>query len=280
MLRDQIGDVPYGAFSISQCSVPHTISLTFDDGPYFYTTDLLNLLDSYGAKATFFVTAINGNKGAIDDPRYPWPKILRRMYDSGHQIASHTWSHQDLDKMPTRRRRSQMIKNEMAIRNVLGVFPTYMRPPYSSCTVETGCLGDMEKLGYHVTYYDVETDDWRYDSPNEIHRSKQVFDEALGNARITGQPLLVIAHDVHEQTVYNLTEHMLRAISATKHVPVTLGGCLGDPQSNWYRAAKRRPGGRNRSGKQRSRQRNRTGLLPRSSDATDEAELTCPDGSD
>lgn len=53
-----------------------------------------------------------------------------------------------------------MWSNEMALRNVLGFFPTYMRPPYSDCTATSGCQGDMEDLGYHVVYFDVDTDGW------------------------------------------------------------------------------------------------------------------------
>lgn len=56
------------------------------------------------------------------------------MYDEGHQIASHTWSHPDLCNITSAQRKDEMYKNEMAIRNVVGVIPTYMRPPFSSCT--------------------------------------------------------------------------------------------------------------------------------------------------
>lgn len=34
------------------------VALTFDDGPYLYTTALLDLLDQYNAKATFFISKI------------------------------------------------------------------------------------------------------------------------------------------------------------------------------------------------------------------------------
>jgi hypothetical protein len=44
----------------------------------------------------------------------------------------------------------QMIKNEMAFRNILGFFPTYMRPPYVSCTRASGCVDDLNSLGYHI----------------------------------------------------------------------------------------------------------------------------------
>jgi peptidoglycan/xylan/chitin deacetylase (PgdA/CDA1 family) len=75
------------------------------------------------------------------------------MYDEGHQVASHTWSHPDLCNITSAQRKDEMYKNEMALRNILGVIPTYMRPPYSSCTAECGCEADMLELGYHITYF-------------------------------------------------------------------------------------------------------------------------------
>jgi hypothetical protein len=128
-----------------------------------------------------------------------------------------------------------MIKNEIVLNNVLGFFPTYMRPPYSSCSYKSGCLKDMEELGYHVTYYDVDTDDYNNDSPDKIQRSKDLLDGAIAAREGSGKPMLVIAHDVHEQTVYNLTNYMLHALYAADYHPVTLGECLGDPEYNWYR---------------------------------------------
>lgn len=73
-------------------------------------------------------------KGQIDNTSLAWPALIQRMYNSGHQIASHTWSHPDLCNITSAQRKNEMYKNEMALRNILGVIPTYMRPPYSSCT--------------------------------------------------------------------------------------------------------------------------------------------------
>lgn len=58
------------------------IYLTFDDGPGPYTADLLDLLDSYDVKATFFV--MNNNK------RYD---LMRRVVEEGHSIAIHSVTH-------------------------------------------------------------------------------------------------------------------------------------------------------------------------------------------
>ncbi len=45
---------------------------------------------------------------------------------------------------------------------------------------------------------------------------------------------LVIAHDIYEQTVYNLTDFMLDTLLSKGYRPVTVGECLGDPVENWY----------------------------------------------
>ncbi|KAL2830537.1 hypothetical protein BDW59DRAFT_158451 [Aspergillus cavernicola] len=233
--RPKSGSVPYGPTAIRSCTTPGTVALTYDDGPNQYTGDLLNILDKYGAKVTFFVTGNNNGKGQIDSPDVPWAPLIQRMIVSGHQVASHTWSHQDLDKISQVQRRTQLLWNEVALRNILGAFPTYMRPPYSSCTTNTGCLNDMGDLGYHVILYDIDTEDYSHDSPDTIQQSKDIFDENLARGKATHKSWLVIAHDVHEQTVHNLTEHMLKGLLAGGYRAVTVGECLGDPEGNWYR---------------------------------------------
>ncbi|KAH3569334.1 hypothetical protein KXV84_003386 [Aspergillus fumigatus] len=203
--RPHVGAVPYG---------PHVIRS--------YTADLLDLLDRYDAKATFFISGINNSKGPIDHPDLPWASLIQRMQRTKHQIASHTWSHQDLSKVTPEQRRQQILKNEAAFRNVLGKIPTYMRPPYSSC---------LPKRAAWTTW------DYSHDSPSAIQVSKNTFDAALSPWKASEKSWLVIAHDVHEQTVHNLTEHMLRRMAEYGYKAVTVGECLEDPQEFWYREA-------------------------------------------
>lgn len=157
------------------------------------------------------------------------------MYSDGHQIASHTWSHADLSTITSARRRDEMVKNEMAFRNILGFIPTYMRPPYSSCTEASGCQDDLAALQYHVIYFDLDTDDYQNDSPDLIQNAKNNFDDFFEGTSPDTDSALVIAHDIHEQTVHNLTEYMLEGIQSRGYRTVTVGECLGDPDTNWYR---------------------------------------------
>lgn len=62
-------------------STGKTVYLTFDDGPSQYTPEILDVLDKYGVKATFFV--INGR----------YNSTMKDIVDRGHQIGLHTYSH-------------------------------------------------------------------------------------------------------------------------------------------------------------------------------------------
>lgn len=193
-------------------------------------------MKSYNAKATFFITGNNINKGEIDiTPEFS--DVIKRMDAEGHQLASHTWTHLDLSAISQADRKNQMWKNEMALRNIVGKIPTYMRPPYSSCTGQ--CETDMADLGYHVTYFDVDTDDYNQDDPNKIQNSKDNFigNITQGGATAASSSWLEIGHDIHEQTAMNLTEYMLSTLTNLGYKAVTVGECLGDPAANWYRSA-------------------------------------------
>lgn len=94
---------------IYDCVVPGTVALTYDDGPDIYTNEIVDLLNSRGAKATFFITGINNGKGAIDTTP-AWNAVIKKMYSGGHQLASHTWSHADLSTLTEDNRRTEMVR--------------------------------------------------------------------------------------------------------------------------------------------------------------------------
>ncbi|OHE96562.1 polysaccharide deacetylase [Colletotrichum orchidophilum] len=231
--RTKIGSVPYGQ-AIYHCEHYGDIALTFDDGPYIYTEDLLNKLKAYNAKATFYITGNNLGKGKINDPTTNWPALIRRMIAEGHQVASHTWSHQRLTTVSAAKFRNQMIYNEIAFADLLGYFPTYMRPPYSAC--DATCEGYLNDLGYHITYFNLDTEGYLHDSADLIQDSKDIWDDSVEGKDSATTKWLQIEHDPVYQTVYNLTDHMLESLFRNGFKSVTVGDCLNDPQENWYRS--------------------------------------------
>jgi hypothetical protein len=67
------------------CKVPGTIALTFNNGPGFYTESILDALDQYGFKATFFAIGYKINASTKN--------IIQRMITEGHQVASLSYQH-------------------------------------------------------------------------------------------------------------------------------------------------------------------------------------------
>ncbi|KAK7421269.1 hypothetical protein QQZ08_010046 [Neonectria magnoliae] len=232
--RPKLGSIPYGE-AIYRCNRNGDIALTYDDGPYTYTSDLLDLLAEYDAKATFFITGRNLGKGAINDPATDWPNLIRRMITDGHQVASHTWSHQRLTTLSKAKFWNQMVFNEIAFADILGYFPTYMRPPYSASNTTTDAW--LNELGYHITYFNLDTEGYLHDSPDLIQTSKDIWDSTVEGKSPASNKWLQIEHDPVYQSVYNLTEYMLKSIANNGFSAVTVGECLNDPKANWYRSA-------------------------------------------
>lgn len=108
-------------FDVTECPARYTWGLTYDDGPAFYTTELLAYLAQNQLKSTFFVV---GSRVA------QFPGLLQIEYMSGHQIAVHTWSHPYLTTQSNEQIIAELGWTMQVIKDVLGVTPNFMRPPY------------------------------------------------------------------------------------------------------------------------------------------------------
>ncbi|KAF2273627.1 chitin deacetylase-like protein [Westerdykella ornata] len=200
---------------IQKCAAPGQIALAYDDGPYQYTQKLVDTLTAAGAKGTFFVT------GTLYGCIYGQKTALQNAYRAGHQIASHTWSHpQNFGSMSSSELTQQMQRLEQALVNIIGVKPTYMRPPY----LATGgnVLPVMKQLGYRVITNDVDAGDW---NGLTAEQSEQRFQQAGagGNGHI---PLM---HETYASTVNTLTPWLINWAKQNNLKIVTVAECLGDP---------------------------------------------------
>lgn len=140
--RPVLGSVPYG-INVDRCTDPGKAAITFDDGPAKFASELLDILGRNGVKATFFLNGENGDRRILSAP---YPDIVRRMYREGHQIASHGWGHIDFKLINSEQRTEELLKLESAFVDILGFFPTYFRPPFTSFE---GTEGDISGWGYH-----------------------------------------------------------------------------------------------------------------------------------
>lgn len=107
---------------------------------------LLDMLAEAKAKVTFFHTGVN-----IESQ----PAAIQRAYREGHQLAQHTWSHGHLPLLNRTKFLDEIYRPEEALVKVLGVFPTYIRPPYGEC--DERCQTLLGELGYHVIRWNIDT---------------------------------------------------------------------------------------------------------------------------
>ena len=98
------------------------VALTFDDGPKEGKTDaLLDMLKEKGVHATFFMIGAQVEENQA---------LVRRVYEEGHQIGIHTYSHVDLGCLSEEEQKEEIEKSEAAIEAVTGQGELMLRPPF------------------------------------------------------------------------------------------------------------------------------------------------------
>ncbi|UQC87176.1 polysaccharide deacetylase, partial [Colletotrichum lupini] len=205
---------PSAGVVIQKCAKPGVFALAYDDGPYQYTSQLVDILNNGGAKATFFMT------GTLYGCIYNQRTAVKKAFDSGHQIASHTWTHPStFGSLTTAQLTTEMQKLEQAMVNIIGKKPAYMRPPY----LATGgsVLSTMKTLGYKVITDDVDSGDWNGQTPAQSE-AKFTAAGASGNGHI---PLM---HETYATTVQTLTPWLINWAKQNNLKLVTVAECLDD----------------------------------------------------
>jgi peptidoglycan/xylan/chitin deacetylase (PgdA/CDA1 family) len=112
-----------------------------------------------------------------------------------------------------------MTKLETALVNIIGVKPTYMRPPYLETSGSV--LPTMKTLGYRVVTDDVDAEDWNGKTPAQSEAKFQAAG-AGGNGHI---PLM---HETYQGTVETLTPWVISWAKTNGLKLVTVAECLGD----------------------------------------------------
>lgn len=126
------------------------IALTFDDGPEpGSTARILAILRQYQTPATFFTIGQKVQK-------YPW--LVRQEYAAGHAIGNHTWNHAELTKLPPDQQASEIAQTSSVLKQVTGVAPTLIRPPYGS--VNESVREQIAAQHLTMVLWDVDTVDW------------------------------------------------------------------------------------------------------------------------
>ncbi|MDP4114906.1 MAG: glycosyltransferase [Bacteroidota bacterium] len=152
-----------------------TLALTFDDGPSDeYSIPILDVLKKYNVKATFFVIGENAES---------YPSIIRRMWNEGHEIGSHTFTHPNLGNVSKQRTILELNATERALQGILKRSTTLFRPPYNAdaepvSAEEIQPIITATQLGYLTIGELIDPQDWQlYKTDSEGNKSMRTVED-------------------------------------------------------------------------------------------------------
>lgn len=155
------------------------IALTFDDGPGEGTSRLLDVLEQYNARATFFMVGPQ-----VDQ----YPEVVKRMHEIGCELGNHTTHHPQLTKLSPEEIMQEIDVTTQSIKKATGgAGPLTVRPPY-------GAVNDVVKstVPYPLIMWSVDTQDWKT-------RNTQSSIDVVLNRASDGD--IVLMHDIHAPSI-------------------------------------------------------------------------------
>jgi peptidoglycan/xylan/chitin deacetylase (PgdA/CDA1 family) len=160
------------------------VVLTFDDGPSrAYTRLILEALAAQCTKATFFMVG----RMAISDP-----EMAKEVARQGHTVATHTWSHANLQSLPEDKAQAEIELGLSAVQQALGKpISPFFRFPY---------LRDSSVSLHHLSSRQIATFSIDIDS-----RDFEIRDAAALHARVVADVAakrkgIILFHDIHAST--------------------------------------------------------------------------------
>ncbi|SMF79725.1 Peptidoglycan/xylan/chitin deacetylase, PgdA/CDA1 family [Paenibacillus uliginis N3/975] len=154
------------------------VALTFDDGPHPKNTlKILDLLEKYDAKATFFML---GNR--VDF----YPEIVKEVADQGHELGNHTWNHKDLTTLSKAEGIKEVERTNQAIKSAAGRESTAFRPPYGAVNKQV-----QSAISSPTVFWTIDTLDWKSHNPAAI---LNIVQENVRDGSI------ILMHDIHATT--------------------------------------------------------------------------------
>lgn len=138
---------------------PKYVALTFDDGPSGkYTRALLDGLEDREVKATFLLCGYR-----IKD----YPDITLRIFQEGHEIGLHGYSHDSMRTMSRRTIGAELINTEALLPE--GCEPVFLRPPGGICTDGVRQVAEVRNLA--ILSWSVDPKDWATNDTAAIERA-------------------------------------------------------------------------------------------------------------
>lgn len=150
------------------------VALTFDDGPDIEVTKkILKILEKERVPATFFVTGRMVKE---------YPHMLKQIYEEGHVIGNHTWSHPQLTKLSNKEIEIELQRTNQLVEKEIGKKMLLFRPPYGATNSLVQKV--IKKNGFLIINWSVDTNDWRGNSGTTI---EEIVRKQISNGGIVLQ---------------------------------------------------------------------------------------------
>jgi peptidoglycan-N-acetylglucosamine deacetylase len=160
-----------------------TVALTFDDGPHpEWTPRLLDVLDSAGVRATFFL---------IGQAVERHPGLVRRMVESGHAVGGHGYDHTVITRQTPAGLVEDLARCRACIADASGTDSPLFRPPKGE--VDWGSIRTACRAGYTLVHWSRTYSDYRQDGVAPLLSRMEHLGAAAGD--------ILLLHDTNPHTV-------------------------------------------------------------------------------
>lgn len=156
------------------------VAMTFDDGPSGkFTNVLLDGLFDRGVKATFVLCGYR-----MKD----YPELTQRIFDQGHEIALHGYSHKNMRSMSRRDIVQELNQAQFLLPQ--GCVPAFLRPPGGAVSDAVRQVAQARNLG--ILSWSVDPRDWATSNTDAIEKAvlKNISDGDI-----------ILLHDMTESSV-------------------------------------------------------------------------------
>ncbi|AZU61986.1 polysaccharide deacetylase family protein [Neobacillus mesonae] len=188
------------------------VYLTFDDGPSADAAELLDTLDKYGAKATFFMLAPNIERHA---------EVVQRMVQEGYGLGLHGVTH-DAHQFYHSKTSAlhEMQEAQAVLEKIGGVKTNLVRTPYGSVPFLLDSYREvMESSGFQIWDWDIDSEDWDKGSAFVSHVINRI--DLLAKA---GEHPIILMHDRGQTIKYLPT--LLKWLNDNHYETGNLDGCM------------------------------------------------------
>ena len=186
------------------------IAITFDDGPHpSLTPQILEILEKYGVKATFFMVGVNVTN---------YPDTARSVIDAGHEVGNHTYSHRSVGKMDPASIARELEECEDALEELCEYRPHLFRPPQGAINTHVEHCAAAED--YTLILWSLDTRDW------ECKSTEQIVQEVLSKVQ-PGDIILMHDYIGTNSKTPEALEILLPKLLERGFEPTTVSNLLG-----------------------------------------------------